>query len=125
MSAARSASPRSPLVSKAKCRMRRGVFTGVKGRACTSPSTAARNGWASSRAPSPSPIRTSALTLTSLVPGLHHGLARDLAALELRHGRTEHLGSVRIGAGLSEGEAVAVGEPGLDLMGHGTAAHVV
>ena len=34
--------PASPAVSKAKCRMRRGVSIGVNGRACTSPSTAAR-----------------------------------------------------------------------------------
>jgi membrane protein implicated in regulation of membrane protease activity len=51
----------SPDVSKAKCRMRRGVAMGVKGRACSSPSIAARKGCGMSRALLSLPTETSAV----------------------------------------------------------------
>ena len=51
----------------------------------------------------------------SLVPGLHDRLPGNLAVLEIEGGSAEHLGPVRIGAGLGEGEAVAFGDRGVDL----------
>lgn len=43
-----------------------------------------------------------------LVPDLNHGLSGDLAAVELKHGRAQHVGAVRIAAGLDVRGAVIV-----------------
>src|ERR1700722_13434562 len=59
------------------------------------------------------------------VPGLHRRLADDLAVRDVEHGGAEDLVSVRIGAGLREGERLAVGDSGLDAMRHRAAADIV
>src|SRR5260370_27048333 len=59
------------------------------------------------------------------VPGLDDGLVRDLAALEFDHRQAEHLGPIRIGAGLREGQSVALGDAGIHLMGHRPTADIV
>src|SRR5690348_16082844 len=74
--------------------------------------------------PAPLAIRYSQFDKSG-VPRLHVGLPRDPAAGRLDHGGAEYARAVRVGAGLGEGEAAAVGYAVLDLVGHGTAAHVV
>src|SRR5262249_43955788 len=54
----------------------------------------------------------------STVPGLNDGLLRDLSAFEIEHRRAKHLGAVRIGAALGEGQPIACGDSVFDHVGH-------
>src|SRR5260370_19667770 len=53
------------------------------------------------------------------------GLLGNRAALEFEHGDAEHLGAVRISAGLREGETISLRDADVDLVCHGPAANVV